>query len=44
MTKRTGMVAALDLGTAKTCAIVGEVSDRGIEVCGLGEAPSRGLR
>ena len=44
MTKRTGMVAALDLGTAKTCAIVGEVNEGGIEVCGLGEAPSRGLR
>ena len=44
MTKRSGMVAALDLGTAKTCVVVGEVSERGIEVCGLGEAPSRGLR
>jgi cell division protein FtsA len=44
MTKRTGMVAALDLGTAKTCVVVGAVSERGIEVCGLGEAPSRGLR
>jgi cell division protein FtsA len=38
------MVAALDLGTAKTCVVVGEVDERGIEVCGLGEAPSRGLR
>jgi cell division protein FtsA len=44
MTKRSGMVAALDLGTAKTCVVVGEVSEHGIEVCGLGEAPSRGLR
>ncbi len=44
MTKRSGMVAALDLGTAKTCVVVGEISERGIEVCGLGEAPSRGLR
>jgi cell division protein FtsA len=44
MTKRTGMVAALDLGTAKTCVVVGAVSEHGIEVCGLGEAPSRGLR
>jgi len=42
MTKR--MVAALDLGTAKTCAVVGTVSEHGIEVHGLGEAPSRGLR
>ena len=42
MTKR--MVAALDLGTAKTCAVVGAVSEHGIEVHGLGEAPSRGLR
>ncbi|MEB2285914.1 MAG: cell division protein FtsA [Polyangiaceae bacterium UTPRO1] len=44
MAKRTGMVAALDLGTAKTCVVVGEVGERGIEVCGIGEAPSRGLR
>jgi len=44
MTKRTGMVAALDLGTAKTCVVVGAVSEHGIEVCGVGEAPSRGLR
>jgi cell division protein FtsA len=42
MTKR--MVAALDVGTAKTCAVVGAVSEHGIEVHGLGEAPSRGLR
>ena len=39
-----GMVAALDLGTAKTSLVVGAVSERGIEVVGLGEAPSRGLR
>lgn len=44
MTKRTGMVAALDLGTAKTCVVVGAVSEQGVEVVGLGEAPSRGLR
>lgn len=44
MTKRTGMVAALDLGTAKTCVVVGAVSEHGVDVVGLGEAPSRGLR
>jgi cell division protein FtsA len=44
MTKRMPLVAGLDLGTAKTCALVGRVGDHGIEVVGVGTAPSRGLR
>jgi len=44
MGRRGGRVAGLDLGTAKTCVMVGAVSERGIEVVGLGTAPSRGLR
>jgi cell division protein FtsA len=39
------VVAALDLGTAKTCVMVGEVRDEGVvDILGLGTAPSRGLR
>ncbi len=43
MGKRT-LVAGLDLGTSKTTVLVGSVSERGIDVVGLGTAPSRGLR
>jgi cell division protein FtsA len=44
MGKRTALVAGLDLGTAKACVLVGDVNERGVEVVGLGTAPSRGLR
>jgi len=43
MTKRT-LVAGLDLGTSKTTVLVGSVGERGVEIVGLGTAPSRGLR
>ncbi len=38
------LMAGLDVGTSKVCAVVAELSDRGINVLGVGEAPSRGLR
>jgi cell division protein FtsA len=44
MGRRTALVAGLDLGTAKTCVLVADVTERGLEVVGLGTAPSRGLR
>jgi cell division protein FtsA len=44
MGKRTALVAGLDLGTSKACVLVGDVSERGVEIVGLGTAPSRGLR
>jgi cell division protein FtsA len=34
----------LDLGTTKTCALVGEVHKEGIDVIGFGSTPSKGLR
>jgi cell division protein FtsA len=38
-------VAGLDIGTTKTCAIVAaSTGDGGLEVIGIGEAPSAGLR
>ena len=39
-------VVGLDIGTTKICCIVGEVSDsgEGIDVIGIGTAPSTGLR
>ena len=43
MTKRR-LVAGLDLGTSKTTVLVGSVSERGVEIVGIGTAPSKGLR
>ena len=44
MGKRQALVAGLDLGTFKTCVVVGTVAPEGVEVIGLGTALSRGLR
>ncbi len=38
-------VAALDIGTTKTCALIAEVTNRGsIRILGAGVTPSRGMR
>lgn len=38
-------IAALDIGTTKTCALIGEVTDAGtLRILGAGVAPSRGMR
>jgi cell division protein FtsA len=38
-------VAALDIGTTKTCALIGEASEGGgVRVLGVGMSPSNGLR
>ncbi len=38
-------IAALDIGTTKTCALIGELTDAGaMRILGAGVAPSRGLR
>ena len=45
MSKKNNYVVGLDIGTTKICCIIGEVtSDGGIDVIGLGQYPSRGLR
>ena len=38
------IVVGLDIGTTKICAIVGEPTDDGIDIIGIGTAPSKGLR
>ncbi len=38
------IVVGLDIGTTKVCCIVGEVSDEGIDIIGIGSHPSRGLK
>jgi cell division protein FtsA len=42
--RRENLVVGLDIGTTKICAIVGEVTAEGIDIVGIGTAPSKGLR
>ncbi|MFH1874284.1 MAG: cell division protein FtsA [Pseudomonadota bacterium] len=44
MAKKDEFVVGLDIGTTKICAIVGEVTEDGIDVVGIGSHPSKGLR
>ncbi|MDQ2908031.1 MAG: cell division protein FtsA [Candidatus Eremiobacteraeota bacterium] len=37
-------IAGLDIGTTKTCAVVAASTAEGLELIGLGEAPSTGMR
>src|SRR5690606_23300037 len=38
------IIAALDLGTTKVCAIVAEQTDEGIDIIGIGSVPAKGLK
>src|SRR5881227_2537083 len=43
--KKTELVVGLDVGTTKICCIVGEITESGgLDVIGIGQHPSRGLR
>ena len=43
--ERNSILVGLEIGTAKVCAVVGEVNSEGhIHIIGLGQAPSRGVR
>ena len=44
MAKKHSIVVGLDIGTSKVCAIVGEMTERGVEIIGIGSQPSQGLR
>lgn len=44
MAKRDNIVVGLDVGTTKTCVIVGEVTNAGIDIIGIGTHPSSGLQ
>ncbi|MBC5810122.1 MAG: cell division protein FtsA [Candidatus Eremiobacteraeota bacterium] len=37
-------IAGLDIGTTKTCAVVATSTPEGLDIIGVGEAPSNGLR
>ncbi len=43
-TKPNEIIVGLDIGTTKIAAIVGEVTEEGVDVIGIGTAPSKGLR
>jgi cell division protein FtsA len=38
------LAVGLDVGTSKICAVAAELNDRGVNILGVGEAPSKGLR
>jgi cell division protein FtsA len=44
MAKNGDVLVGLDIGTTKICAIVGEITDDGIDIIGIGTHPSKGLR
>lgn len=44
MAKKSTVIVGLDIGTTKTCAVVGEVTNTGIDIIGIGSHPSEGLR
>ena len=45
MAKKSGeLIVGLDIGTTKICCIVGEQTDEGIDIIGIGSHPSKGLR
>ena len=45
MRTRKDIVTALDIGTSKICAMVGQLNkDDGIEIIGMGVVPTRGLK
>ena len=38
------IIAGLDLGSTKVCAIVAEQTDEGLDIIGIGSVPSKGLK
>jgi len=44
MGKKDELIVGLDIGTTKICAVVGELTQGGLDIIGVGTSPSRGLR
>lgn len=44
MARKSNVIVGLDLGTTKTCIIVGEIKPQGVDIIGFGSQPSEGLR
>lgn len=44
-TKRSNeIIVGLDIGTTKICTVVGEITENGVDIIGIGTSPSVGLR
>lgn len=41
---KNSLIVGLDIGTSKVCAVVGEMTERGMEIIGVGTHASQGLR
>ncbi|HKY08545.1 MAG TPA: cell division protein FtsA [Candidatus Binatia bacterium] len=44
MGKKNSIVVGLDIGTSKVCAVIGEMTEAGVEIIGVGSHASQGLR
>ena len=44
MQRRENLIVGLDIGTTKICAVVGELSEKDLNIIGIGTHPSIGLR
>lgn len=44
MARHDDLIVGLDIGTTKICCVVGEVSESGVDIIGVGLHPSVGLR
>ena len=42
--KNSEIIVGLDIGTTKIACIAGEVTEDGVDIIGIGTAPSKGLR
>jgi len=42
--KGDNLIVGLDIGTTKICAIVGTMTEGGLDIVGIGTSPSRGMR
>ena len=43
-TTSNDIIVGLDIGTTKVACIVGEITDDGVDIIGIGTAPSKGMR
>ena len=44
MAKREELIVGLDIGTTKVACLVGELTDEGIDIIGVGTQPCAGLK
>ncbi|OHB33878.1 MAG: cell division protein FtsA [Desulfuromonadaceae bacterium GWC2_58_13] len=42
--RRDNLIVGLDIGTTKICAIIGNLTEDGLDIVGIGTSPSKGLR